>query len=73
MLPDPADAGAVARTLKAYRMPVRALDDRHAQVHRGGFDVEEFDPATLEAHNAPGLHVVGEALDVDGPVGATTH
>lgn len=69
-MPLPAERTArVADTLKGYRMTVRALDDRHAQVHRGGFAVASFDPQTLEARPLPGLHVVGEALDVDGPCG----
>lgn len=62
-------AGRVADALKGYRMTVRALDERHAQVHRGGFSVEAFDPRTLEAKGLPNLHVIGEALDVDGPCG----
>ena len=56
---------------------VRACDDRGAemcirdrcQVRRGGADVAAFDPRTLEARAVPGLHVVGEALDVDAPCG----
>lgn len=68
----PLDAPAASRAagaLKGYRMTVRALDDRHAQVHRGGFAVESFNPASLEARGLPGVHVIGEALDVDGPCG----
>ncbi|RNM38014.1 NAD(P)/FAD-dependent oxidoreductase, partial [Eggerthella sinensis] len=38
-------------------------------VHRGGCDVAAFDPRTCEARALPGLHVVGEALDVDAPCG----
>lgn len=69
-MPLPANRAAqVADALKGYRMAVRALDDRHAQVHRGGFAVKSFYPQTLEAHRLPGLHVIGEALDVDGPCG----
>lgn len=64
-----ADAPRVADTFKAYRMTVRALDERHAQVQRGGFDPAAFNPATLEARNVSGLHVIGEALDIDGPCG----
>ncbi len=69
-MPLPAsDAPHVADVLKGYRMTVRALDDRHAQVHRGGFAVKSFDPQSLEALRMPGLHAIGEALDVDGPCG----
>ena len=39
------------------------------QVQRGGFVPEQFDSATMQALDQPGLFVVGEALDVDGPCG----
>ncbi|MFQ9179444.1 MAG: hypothetical protein ACLR3C_05630 [Eggerthella lenta] len=42
---------------------------RQCQVHRGGFLVEAFDPRTCARASVPGLHVVGEALDVDAPCG----
>lgn len=57
-------------TLKAFALTVEGpAEPEHAQVHRGGFDPWAFDPATLEALALPGLHVVGEALDVDAPCG----
>ena len=39
------------------------------QVMRGGFAVDLVDPTTMEVHSMKGLHIVGEALDVDGPCG----
>ena len=36
---------------------------------RGGADVREFDPQTLESKFVPGLYACGECLDVDGPCG----
>ncbi len=44
-------------------------DLQSAQVTRGGFATDAFDPQTLEAHNYPGLHCVGEALNIDGACG----
>ncbi len=63
-------AARMTSALKDYRAEVRGPGDvEHAQVQRGGACVEGFDPATLESRDVPGLHVVGEALDVDGPCG----
>lgn len=44
-------------------------DPDQCQVRRGGFDVSDFDPRTMEATSIPGLYAAGEALDVDGPCG----
>ncbi len=35
----------------------------------GGVALAEVDPATMASRRAPGLYVVGEILDVDGPIG----
>lgn len=40
-----------------------------AMVTRGGVDTGEIDRRTMESRLVPGLHVVGEALDVDGDTG----
>lgn len=56
--------------LHAFCLPVRGIGDASlCQVSRGGFALDAFDPATLEARELPGLHVTGEALDVDGACG----
>lgn len=44
-------------------------DERTCQVRRGGVQPEEVDFSTLEVSSCPGLFVLGEALDVDGPCG----
>ena len=61
---------ALVRALKGLALEVRGIGEaRQCQVHRGGFLVEAFDPRTCAARAVPGLHVVGEALDVDAPCG----
>ena len=40
-----------------------------AEATSGGIPLEEVDPATMESRLAPGLHLVGEILDVDGRIG----
>ena len=44
-------------------------EPQRAQVTRGGLLTAQFDPATLEALELPGLFASGEALDVDGACG----
>ncbi len=60
----------LASLLKAWPLGVAGpAEPEHAQVHRGGYDPWAFSPATFEALAVPGLHVVGEALDIDAPCG----
>ncbi len=40
-----------------------------AEVTRGGVALAEVDPATLRSRLVPGLFLVGELLDLDGPIG----
>ena len=40
-----------------------------AEVTSGGIPLEEVDPASLQSRPCPGLHLVGEILDVDGRIG----
>jgi predicted Rossmann fold flavoprotein len=40
-----------------------------AEVTAGGVPLEELDPATLQSRRVPGLHCVGEIIDVDGRIG----
>lgn len=41
----------------------------YAEATAGGVDLREVDPATMESRQCPGLHLVGEILDVDGRIG----
>ena len=40
-----------------------------AEVTAGGVSLDEIDPRTMASRRVPGLHVAGEILDVDGPIG----
>jgi len=60
----------LAKTVCAYRLPVAG--DRgftHAEVTAGGVPLSETRLETLESRVCPGLHLVGEILDVDGRIG----
>ena len=64
------DPAELARIIKDYRLSVLGPGDtQHAQVTRGGADIAEFDPETMESRRVPGLYAVGEALDIDGACG----
>jgi predicted Rossmann fold flavoprotein len=56
--------------VKDMRIPVaRSRGFDHAEVTRGGVVLSEVDPRTMQSRLCPGLFVVGELLDVDGPIG----
>jgi len=61
---------ALAQALKALRIPIdgtRGFD--FAEVTAGGLDLAEVDPGTCRVRGLPGLLVVGELLDLQGPIG----
>ena len=63
-------AWRVAPLVKGLPFRVDGLaDTAHAQVTRGGIDVDALDARTLGACGRPGLFACGEALDVDGACG----
>lgn len=63
------DINALTNPLRSFAITVNGFQDKTAQVSRGGFAVESFNPTTMESLLNPGVYVVGEALDVDGPCG----
>jgi hypothetical protein len=60
----------LAHALTALDLPVNG--DRgyaHAETTAGGVPLAEIDPHTMASQTCPGLHLCGELLDVDGPIG----
>lgn len=56
--------------IKEFRVNVTATNSyEQAQVCRGGINVSDVDPDTLESLIVPGLFFAGEILDVDGMCG----
>jgi predicted Rossmann fold flavoprotein len=56
--------------LKGLRLPVSGtLGFAKAEVTSGGVALDEVEPATLESRIQPGLHFIGEVLDLDGLIG----
>ena len=58
-------AGVKAWTLK----PVGSEGYRTAEVTLGGVDTRDLDSKTMEARQVPGLHFIGEVVDVTGWLG----
>lgn len=67
--PAEAQVEDIARALAGFTLHVRGFDGRLAQVSQGGVALDQVDPDTMESRREAGLHIVGEALDVDGPCG----
>jgi predicted Rossmann fold flavoprotein len=60
----------LVETLKGLKLtPGRPRGFGEAVVAAGGVAVDEVDPATMESRLAPGLHLTGELLDIDGDSG----
>lgn len=70
LAPDAAAVRRIAKEMKAFDLVVEGIaDGRSCQVQRGGVCVSAVDARTFALAGSPGMHVVGEALDVDGPCG----
>jgi predicted Rossmann fold flavoprotein len=60
----------VAEAVNAWRVkPVGSEGYRTAEVTVGGVDTRDLDSRTMAAKAAPGLHFIGEAVDVTGWLG----
>jgi predicted Rossmann fold flavoprotein len=56
--------------LKRCHVPVAGDEGfDKAEVTAGGVALDEVEPRTMESRRVPGLHIAGEILDVDGPIG----
>jgi predicted Rossmann fold flavoprotein len=61
---------ALATSLAEWRLTPSGTEGfRKAEVTRGGVATDELSQTTLEASKAPGLHFVGEVVDVTGWLG----
>ena len=60
----------IASQLKQWALvPTGTEGYRKAEVTRGGVDTAALDPRTLQARAVPGLHFIGEVVDVTGWLG----
>jgi predicted Rossmann fold flavoprotein len=60
----------LAESLGRWRVvPTGTEGWKKAEVMAGGVDTREIDSRTMESRRAPGLHFIGEVLDVTGWLG----
>ena len=60
----------LAESLSAWRIaPTGTEGWKKAEVMAGGVDTREIDSKTMESRRAPGLHFIGEVVDVTGWLG----
>ena len=65
-----ADRQRLVQAIKRLRVPVRGtLGFEKAEVTSGGVSLDEVDSRTMASKLCPGLHLAGEVLDLDGPIG----
>ena len=65
-----AQVDRIVQALTAWRLvPVGSEGYRTAEVTLGGVDTAALDARTMEARGTPGLHFVGEVVDVTGWLG----
>ena len=64
------DRRRLIHALTEWPLPVKETRGyNYAEVTAGGIPLTEIDPATMESRLCPGLHLIGEILDVDGRIG----
>ncbi|WP_296641645.1 NAD(P)/FAD-dependent oxidoreductase [Roseinatronobacter sp.] len=62
--------GRLAAEVQNWQIrPVGSEGYRTAEVTLGGVDTQDLDARSMEARNVPGLHFIGEVLDVTGWLG----
>ncbi len=65
-----AELDAIARRLEEWTLePAGTEGYATAEVTVGGIDTRELHSKTMEARSVPGLHFIGEAVDVTGWLG----
>lgn len=68
-LPDAALRGLVDRLVAWELVPTGTEGYRKAEVTLGGVDTHALDARTMQARDVPGLHFIGEVVDVTGWLG----
>lgn len=64
------ERACLVQCIKRLQVPVTGtLGFKKAEVTAGGVSLEEVDSRTLRSRVVPELHIAGELLDLDGPIG----
>lgn len=65
-----ADRAALIKVLKEFTLNITGTEDPdRAIITRGGVDIKQIDPASMQSKSVKGLYFAGEVLDVDGLTG----
>jgi predicted Rossmann fold flavoprotein len=65
-----AERASLVQALKATAITISgSLGFKKAEVTAGGVSLAEVDSRTMQSKGDPDLHLVGEILDLDGPIG----
>ena len=60
----------LVESIKGFSFQIKGLGRfEEAVITRGGIDIKEINPSTMESKKIPGLYFVGEVLDVDAHTG----
>jgi hypothetical protein len=60
----------LVETMKGLEVPVDGTTGwDQAEVTAGGLSLREVNPRTMAVNRCPGLFVIGELLDLNGPIG----
>jgi predicted Rossmann fold flavoprotein len=61
---------SLVHALLEWTLPISGCRGyNYAEATAGGVTLDEVNPATMESRICPGLHLIGEMLDVDGRIG----
>lgn len=60
----------LTKSIKNFKLDIQSKRSvKEAIITRGGVDVKQIDPSTMESKVAKGLYFAGEVVDVDGYTG----
>jgi predicted Rossmann fold flavoprotein len=60
----------IFQSLTRFTVLIKSVEDKtKAYVNRGGIDLSEINPKSMEVKKVAGLYIAGETLNIHGPVG----
>ena len=60
----------IVEFLTQFQVQIDKVEDKEkAYVNKGGIDVKEIDPKSMQVKNIKGLYFIGETTDLHGPIG----
>jgi predicted flavoprotein YhiN len=60
----------VCHTFTTFEVVIDKVEDKEkAYVNKGGIDIKELEPKTMQVKSSEGLYFIGEVTDLHGPIG----